>query len=77
MLSGNAIQLYDCLDDPKRASYALAQNGVALLAMEQKGADPEGEGHLVFQGGVFVLPGEHDVPGEQADAETDGSGDHF
>ena len=41
VLSGNAIQLYDCLDDPKRASYALAQNGVALLAMEQKGADLE------------------------------------
>lgn len=41
VLPGNAIQLYDCLDDPKRASYALAQNGVALLAMEQKGADLE------------------------------------
>lgn len=41
VLPGNVIQLYDCLDDPKRASYALAQNGVALLAMEQKGADLE------------------------------------
>ena len=41
VLPGNAIQLYDCLDAPKRASYALAQNGVALLAMEQKGADLE------------------------------------
>lgn len=41
VLPGNVVQLYDCLDDPKRASYALAQNGVALLAMEQKGADLE------------------------------------
>ena len=41
VLPGNVLQLYDCLDDPKRASYALAQNGVALLAMEQKGADLE------------------------------------
>ncbi len=41
VLPGNVIQLYDCLDDPKRASYALAQNGVALLAMEQKGANLE------------------------------------
>ena len=41
VLPGNVIQLYDCLDDPRRASYALAQNGVALLAMEQKGADLE------------------------------------
>lgn len=41
VLPGNVIQLYDCLDDPKRASYALAQNGAALLAMEQKGADLE------------------------------------
>lgn len=41
VLPGNVIQLYDCLDDPKRASYALARNGVALLAMEQKGADLE------------------------------------
>lgn len=41
VLPGNVIQLYDCLDDPKRASYALAQSGVALLAMEQKGADLE------------------------------------
>ncbi len=41
MLPGNVVQLYDCLDDPKRASYALARNGVALLAMEQKGADLE------------------------------------
>lgn len=41
VLPGNVIQLYDCLDDPKRASYALTQNGVALLAMEQKGADLE------------------------------------
>ena len=41
VLPGSVIQLYDCLDDPKRASYALAQNGVALLAMEQKGADLE------------------------------------
>ncbi|MDE6841824.1 MAG: ABC transporter ATP-binding protein [Oscillospiraceae bacterium] len=41
VLPGNVVQLYDCLDDPKRASYALARNGVALLAMEQKGADLE------------------------------------
>ena len=41
VLPGNVVQLYDCLDDPRRASYALAQNGVALLAMEQKGADLE------------------------------------
>ena len=41
VLPGNVVQLYDCLDDPKRASYALAKNGVALLAMEQKGADLE------------------------------------
>ena len=41
VLPGNVVQLYDCLDAPKRASYALAQNGVALLAMEQKGADLE------------------------------------
>lgn len=41
VLPGNVVQLYDCLDDPKRASYALAHNGVALLAMEQKGADLE------------------------------------
>ena len=41
VLPNNVVQLYDCLDDPKRASYALAQNGVALLAMEQKGADLE------------------------------------
>ena len=41
VLPGGVIQLYDCLEDPKRASYALAQNGVALLAMEQKGADLE------------------------------------
>lgn len=41
VLPGNVIQLYDCLDDPKRASYAMARNGVALLAMEQKGADLE------------------------------------
>ena len=41
VLPGNVVQLYDCLDDPKRASYAMARNGVALLAMEQKGADLE------------------------------------
>ena len=41
VLPGNVVQLYDCLDDPKRASYALAHGGVALLAMEQKGADLE------------------------------------
>ena len=41
VLPGNVVQLYDFLDDPKRASYALAQNGVALLAMEQKGTDLE------------------------------------
>lgn len=41
VLPGNVVQLYDCLDDPKRVSYALAKNGVALLAMEQKGADLE------------------------------------
>lgn len=41
VLPGNVVQLYDCLDDPRRASYALAKNGVALLAMEQKGADLE------------------------------------
>ena len=41
VLPGNVVQLYDCLDDPRRASYALAHNGVALLAMEQKGADLE------------------------------------
>ena len=41
VLPGNVIQLYDCLDDPKRASYALAGHGVALLAMEQKGTDLE------------------------------------
>ena len=41
ILPGNVVQLYDFLDDPRRASYALAQNGVALLAMEQKGADLE------------------------------------
>mgnify|MGYP001077794237 FL=1 len=41
VLPNNVVQLYACLDDPKRASYALARNGVALLAMEQKGADLE------------------------------------
>lgn len=41
VLPGGIIQLYDYLDDPKQASYALTQNGVALLAMEQKGADLE------------------------------------
>ena len=41
VLPGNVVQLYDCLDDPRRASYALARNGVALLAMEQKGNDLE------------------------------------
>ena len=41
VLPGNVVQLYDCLDDPKRVSYALAHGGVALLAMEQKGADLE------------------------------------
>ncbi len=41
VLPGNVVQLYDCLDDPRRASCALARNGVALLAMEQKGADLE------------------------------------
>ncbi len=41
VLPNNVVQLYACLDDPKQASYALARNGVALLAMEQKGADLE------------------------------------
>ena len=41
VLPGNVVQLYDFLDDPRQASYALAQNGVALLAMEQKGTDLE------------------------------------
>ena len=41
VLPGSVVQLYDFLDDPKRASYALAKSGVALLAMEQKGADLE------------------------------------
>ena len=41
VLPGNVVQLYDFLDDPKRTSYALAHGGVALLAMEQKGADLE------------------------------------
>ena len=41
VLPGNVVQLYDCLDDPGKASCALAKNGVALLAMEQKGNDLE------------------------------------
>ena len=54
VLPGDAIQLYDCLDDPKRASYALAQNGVALLAMEQKGADLEAYFLNLIGGGRHV-----------------------
>ena len=54
VLPGNVVQLYDCLDDPKRASYALAQNGVALLAMEQKGADLEAYFLNLIGGGHYA-----------------------
>ena len=41
VLPGNVIQLYEYLDEPQTVSYALAHGGVALLGMEQKGADLE------------------------------------
>ena len=41
VLPGNVIQLYEYLDEPQTVSYALSHGGVALLAMEQKGADLE------------------------------------
>ena len=41
VLPGNVIELYDCLDRPQAVSGALSAGGVALLGMEQKGADLE------------------------------------
>lgn len=41
VLPGNVIHLYDYLDQPQAVSAALAQGSVALLGLEQKGADLE------------------------------------
>lgn len=41
VLPGNVIELFDCLDRPQAVSGALSAGGVALLGMEQKGADLE------------------------------------
>ena len=41
VLPNNVIELYDCLDRPQAVSGALSAGGVALLGMEQKGADLE------------------------------------
>ena len=41
VLPNSVIQLYEYLDEPQSVSSALAHGGVALLGMEQKGADLE------------------------------------
>ena len=41
VLPNNVIELYDCLDRPQAVSGTLSAGGVALLGMEQKGADLE------------------------------------